>query len=359
MSYSINWWRTSFGEEEILRVVHSLRNEHVSQGKVTEEFEHKLGDFLGVEHVVATTSGTSALTLAYMTLGVRPGDEVIVPNRTWVATAHAALILGAKVVLIDVELNRPVINAQLIEEAITSHTKVIVPVHMNGRSADMKKIRQIASKHDVFIVEDAAQAIASRNSEGFLGTQSDIGCFSLSVAKTVATGQGGFAVTNNTEVASRMKNLRTHGVESVKDLSSWNLAGFNFRFTDLQASIGIEQLQRLPYRVNHLKELYQIYSEGLKDSPFTLIPVDLENGEVPVYNEFLVENRTEWIAYLADHSIDTRPFYPDLDTADYIPQLHSHFPNSRKYGKQGIYLPSGPTQELKNAKVCVDQIMKK
>ena len=98
MNYSINWWRTSFGEEEILRVVHSLRNEHVSQGKVTEEFERKLGEFLEVEHVVATTNGTSALTLAYMALGVRQGDEVIVPNRTWIATAHAAHILGAKVV---------------------------------------------------------------------------------------------------------------------------------------------------------------------------------------------------------------------------------------------------------------------
>ena len=166
-----------------------------------------------------------------MALGVVPGDEVILPNRTWIATAHAVHLLGAKVVLVNVESERPIIASGQIEERITTKTKGIIPVHMNGRSADMVKIRDIAKRHSLFVIEDAAQAIASRNNEGYLGTQSDIGCFSLSVAKAIATGQGGFAVTNNAMLAKRMRAIRTHGVENVKDPKNWAMAGFNFRFT--------------------------------------------------------------------------------------------------------------------------------
>ena len=261
-------------------------------------------------------------------------------------------------VLVDVEQDRPVIEISGIEKKISNKTKAIIPVHLNGRDSNMEEILKIGEEKQLYVIEDAAQALYSKNKLGYLGCQSFCGCFSMSLAKIISTGQGGFAVTNNPELALRMRNLRTHGVESVKDPNRWNMPGFNFRFTDLQASIGIEQLPRLPDRVRHQQELYQIYAEGMKDSPFTLISVDLENGEVPVYNEFLVENRTEWIDYLADHSIDTRPFYPDLDTADYISQSHSHFPNSRKYGQQGIYLPSGSAQDFKNAETVIEKCKK-
>jgi len=244
MTYQINWWRTSFGEEEIRRVAESIRTECVSQGKVTREFEQKLEDFLQVRHVVAVASGSVALLSALMAIETKPGDEVIVPNRTWIATAHAVKLLGAKVIPVDVEVDRPIIDANQVFRAITSRTRAIIPVHMNGRSADMRRIREIAKQNHLFVIEDAAQAIASKNADGFLGTQSDIGCFSLSVAKTIATGQGGFAVTNNDSLAEKLRSIRTHGVENVKDPGKWVMAGFNFRFTDVLASIGIEQLKR-------------------------------------------------------------------------------------------------------------------
>ena len=352
----ISWWKTNFGEEEIGHVVQSMRDKCISQGRVTEEFERNLSEFLEVEHVIAVNNGSSAILLALMAAGISPNDEVIIPNRTWIATAHAVHLLGAKVILVDAEKNRPIINATLIEEKITSKTKAIIPVHMNGRSCDMKTINELAKKYKLFVIEDAAQAIASKNAYGYLGTQSDIGCFSLSVAKTIATGQGGFVVTNDSELADKIRAMRTHGVENVQDPGKWVMSGFNFRFNDILASIGIEQLKRLPSRVNHLRDLYITYEQGLRNSIFKIIPVDLDAGEVPVYNEFLVENREHWITQLSVNSIELRPFYPNINTASYLNQTTERYLNSEPYEKNGIYLPSGPDQSLDNAGKVIDVI---
>jgi perosamine synthetase len=352
----ISWWRTSFGAEEISKITESIQNECVSQGRVTVEFEQRLSEYLEVEHVVTVSSGSTALLLAAMAIGIKYEDEVIVTNRTWIATAHAIHLIGGKVVLVDVEADRPIIDSSLIEQAITPRTKAIIPVHMNGRSADMKAINRIAKKHKLYVIEDAAQAIGSCNRNGQLGTQSDIGCFSLSVAKTIATGQGGFAVTNNAELASRMRSLRTHGVGDVKEFDKWSMPGFNFRFTDVLASIGIEQLKRLPERIKHLKELYNMYDEGLKDTKFRIIPVNLDQGEVPVYNEFLVENRGALIKRLERADIQALPFVPNLDKAHYLPQIKYNFPNSIKYGINGITLPSGPTQKKVDVEFVINRI---
>ncbi len=344
----INWWQTSFGQEELDHLTKSFWNQNISQGKVTQEFEIELSRYLGVKHVIATSSGSTALMLSLLAIGLKPGDEVIVPNRTWIATAHAAHLLGAKVVLVDVEADRPIIDVSQIESLINDKTKVLMPVHMNGRAANMKSLKSLAEKYQLKVIEDAAQAIGSRNDQGFLGTQSDIGCFSLSVAKTIATGQGGFAVTNSDEIAFNLKAIRTHGVENVKDPNQWGFAGFNFRFTDILASIGIEQLKKLPARIEYLKEIYMAYEKGLAGLPITQISVNLERGEAPVYIEYLVENRDEFIKKLKENGIDSRPFYPDLDKAKYFSQGDREFPNSRRYGKKGIYLPCGPSQSMEN-----------
>jgi len=352
----IPWWKTSFGEDEVQHVTESIRNKNISQGEVTEKFEYRLAEYLQVSNVIAVSSGTSAITMALMSIGIKPDDEVIVPNRTWIATAHAVHIIGAKVVLVDVELNRPIIDAEKIEEKITSKTRAILPVHMNGRSANMKRIKEISKKYNLYVVEDAAQALGSRNSDGYLGTQSDVGCFSLSVAKVISTGQGGFVVTNDNELADKMRAIRTHGVENVKDPDSWVMPGFNFRFTDIQASIGLEQLKRLPERIKYLCNIYRRYERGLNSSPFSIIPVDLSIGEVPVYSEFLVEDRKKWMEKLKKEKIETRPFYPSINTAEYLGQGKEKFVNSRCFCDNGLYLPSGPSQEVASINRCIESI---
>jgi dTDP-4-amino-4,6-dideoxygalactose transaminase len=314
---------------------------------VTAEFERCLAEFLGVPYVVATTSGSMAMLMSLLALGIGPGDEVIVPNRTWIATAHAPALLGAKVVLVDVERGRPIIDAKEIARRITPRTKAVMPAHLNGRSADMDEIGRIAREHSLHVVEDAAQALGSRNRSGLLGTQSDLGCFSLSVAKIIATGQGGFVATRDERLYRKLVSVRTHGVTDVID-PTWTRLGFNFRMTDVIASIGIVQLGRLSERIEKVRRIYARYAAAMPDLPFLRwIPVDIEAGEIPIYIEVLCDDRARLVRFLAERGIQTRPFYPDLDRAEYLGNA-GDFPNSRPFGSQGLFLPSGPDQPLEN-----------
>lgn len=343
MENKINWWRTSFNNGEAEAIVRAISDKNISQGPIVAQLEKEMATFLDVPYVVATTSGSMALLMSLWVAGVGPGDEVIVPNRTWIATAHAAKLLGAKVVLVDVESERPIIDASLIEKAINLRTKAIIPVHMCGRSADMRLINEIARRHKIVLIEDAAQALGSRNEDGFLGTQSQMGCFSFSVAKIISTGQGGFISTKDETIYKKLLAMRTHGVGDVVN-AQWEQPGFNFRFTDVLAAIGIVQINLLNQRIEKVINIYQLYADGLKDmKSIELIPVNIEKGEIPVYIEVICESREHLIEFMAAKAIQCRPFYPDLDFASYFTSDHS-FPNSRKYGRAALYLPSGPDQ---------------
>jgi len=232
-----------------------------------------------------------------------------------------------------------------VEAAITPRTKAILPVHLNGRSVDLAELRRIASRHGIPVVEDAAQALGCRNRDGFLGTQSAMGCFSLSVAKIIATGQGGFTVTRDEALYRRLVALRTHGVTDVIQ-ARWSQLGFNFRFNDILASVGLAQLERLEGRIERVRRIYRRYQETLAGLDFLrLLPVDLEAGEIPIYIETLVPRREELMAFLAARGIQTRPFYPDLNLAPYF-ENPQPFPNSERFGQQGLFLPSGPEQPM-------------
>lgn len=280
------------------------------------------------------------LKQALLACGIGPGDEVIVPNRTWIATAHAVVLVGAKPVFVDCQRDLPIIDTDGIEPLITSRTRAIMPVHLNGRSADMNAIHNIARKHGLRVVEDAAQALCSRNEAGFLGTQSDVGCFSLSVTKIITTGQGGLIVTRDEALAKRLVSIRTHGITDVID-PTYTEFGFNFRFTDVLASFGIAQLERLQLRIEHAKAIYRLYDEALADLPsFTMIPVDIAAGEIPIYVEVLCEDLKALTEYLRDREIQVRPFSPDLNVAPYMSTSRA-FRNSPRFAEHGVCLPSG------------------
>jgi perosamine synthetase len=349
----ISWWRTTFGEPEIQRLTHSISNEHISQGAVTAEFEAQIAEALGVPYAVATTSGSVALLMALMAMDIRRDDEVIIPNRTWIATAHAAAMLGAKVVLVDVRPDVPLMDISQVGSKITSRTKAIIPVHLGGRVVDMKEVNKIAEKFGLRVIEDASQALFSRDSEGFVGTQSDAGCFSLSVAKLISSGQGGFIVTKSKKTYDRLKLIRTHGVADVIN-ATYTKLGFNFRYNDIQASISLAQLTRVPKRIEHAKAVYAKYEAGLAELPFLkLIPLAVTRGEVPLYIEVLCDEREKLIDYLSAHGIQTRPFYPDLNLAPYLGN-GAEFPNSKVFGEHGLFLPCGPEQPLANIDRVLD-----
>ena len=351
----ILWYRNSFGEAELQKIRESVSNEHISMGPVTDQFEKQIAKALKVPYAVVTTSGSVALLMAMMAKGIGPRDEVIMPNRTWIATAHAPLILGAKVVPVDVLPDIPALDVSQVREKITSRTKAIMPVHLNGRSVDMEEIQIIAKEYGLFVVEDACQAIFSKNSNGFLGTQSNMGCFSLGVTKLISTAQGGVIVTQNKETYEKLKLIRSHGtVDNINPV--YGLIGCNFKFTDILASIGIVQLSQANKKIIHVKKLYEKYVESIKSLPYIkIIPVKVSKGELPLYVEVLCESRQKLMEFLESKGIMTRPFLPNLDSA---PQLGNvdKFPNSEIFNKQGIFLPCGPSQSFENVDYVLEAL---
>ena len=351
----ISWWRTSFGDGEVEKLRESVQKECIGQGLVTEEFEEEISLALNVPFVVATTNGSAALYMALLSLGIGHGDEVIIPNRTWIASANAILLTGAKVVLVDVRSDLPLIDVAQIQSKITTQTKALMPVHLNGRSADMQGIQRLAEKFGIPIIEDACQAFFSSNFNGYLGTQSDVGCFSLGVTKLVSTGQGGFVVTKNRDVYERLKCIRNHGVTD-EFTESYDQFGFNFKFTDLLASFGLVQLSRVSKRIVHLNKIYAKYESAIsKFKCVNLLPVNVLNGEIPLYAEVLCPERKELENFLHFHNIQARIVPPDLSTSSCIKDDGS-FPNSIRFSDQGLYLPCGPEQPLKNIDFVIDTL---
>ncbi len=347
----IRWWRISMGEAEVAKVVAEMRAEHISGGPVTRELESLIATTLGVPHVVATTSGSMALTLALMTLGVGPGDEVIVPNRTFMATAHAALMLGANVKLVDVRADIPALDVSQVEAAITPRTKAILPVHLNGRAVDMIALNEIAQRRGIPLVEDTAQAFLSKGPGGYLGTQSTIGCFSLGMTKLCSTGQGGFCVVHDDDLLKRMRRVQVHGVNDTL-LDAYEMLGSNFKFNDVLAAIGVIQVGRGQEKVAHVTKVYETYVNGLADVEFLeIIPVKIASGEVPLWTEVCVRSgraeRTRLMRFLLDRGIGTRQFLPDLDLSPYLGAT-KEFPNSRRFDAGGLFLPGGPAQPIAN-----------
>jgi dTDP-4-amino-4,6-dideoxygalactose transaminase len=351
----IPWWSTTFDNGEDNAVSGAVNNSFISQGPLTKEFENQLSEYLNIPHVIAVTSGSDALLLSLLALNLNPGDEVLVPNRTWIATAHAVSLIGAKPIFVDTEKEIPIMKLDDLESKITKKTKAIIPVHMNGHSVDIKELKTISDKYGISIIEDAAQALGSKNSEGkFLGTLGDMGCFSLSVAKIISTGQGGFIATHDKEIAKRLRSMRTHGVENTVEIETWVMKGFNFRFTDILASIGLVQIRIIDERIKHIRRLKKMYCDRLFNVSGIKI-IQNKIYEIGPYIEAIVENRPSFINELKKRGIETRPFYPNLSEAPYW-KNEIEYPNSKLLSEKGLYLPSGPSLSIDNLRKVISTI---
>jgi dTDP-4-amino-4,6-dideoxygalactose transaminase len=229
------------GQEEIDAVVDVLRSGQLAQGRVVEELEQQFARYIGTRHAIAVSSGTAALHLALLAAGVGPGDEVITSPFTFIASANAVLYTGARPVFVDICPDTFNLDPELVERAITPWTKAILPVHLYGLPADMPALIEIATRHGLVIVEDAAQAHGAAIGGRKVGTFG-IGCFSLYATKNMTTAEGGLITTDDDRVAGHARVLRSHGqVERYRH----DILGYNYRLTDVQAAIGLAQLQRL------------------------------------------------------------------------------------------------------------------
>lgn len=250
MGHAKNSLRPSFRRVPMAKPYHSLeiedsvmsviRSGRLIQGQKVMDFENALAEYIGCKHVIAVSSGTSALHLAFLALGVKPGDEVITTPFSFVSSATAILYCGAKPVFVDIDPKTFNIDPALIEQSITPRTVGIEPVHLYGQPADMDAIEAIAEKHNLFIVEDAAQAIGAEYKARKIGTIGDITCFSTYTTKNLHTMEGGFLTTSDDDIAMRLRRLRNIGQESKYNHT---LIGYNYRMTEVAASVGIAQVQ--------------------------------------------------------------------------------------------------------------------
>lgn len=350
----IKWWAVTLSHEDISSVNDSLLKGYLAIGPVTAEFEEAVKTALGVPHAVAMANCSSALFASLFTLKLQPGDEVIIPARTFAATANSIILAGGKPVLADSEYDKPVLSIDRFREKINSRTRAVIPCHINGSGPDMDAIMEISSSKGITVIEDSAQSFYSKdNKNRFLGTIGYTGCYSFGITKLLTTGIGGMAVTSDPDTAKTLRQLRNHGVINYAD--GFHSPGFNFKFSDILASIGISRLKNIEKTIQRHIAVYRMYSDGLSQvSSVKLIPADVDNGTVPLWIEAIAKDRDKLIAHLASRGIEAIPLLKSLEESDHL--RDGSYPNAMRFSTNGIRLPSGPAQTDSDINCVIKEI---
>ncbi|MEU0278663.1 DegT/DnrJ/EryC1/StrS family aminotransferase [Streptomyces sp. NPDC088147] len=329
MSYTHPVSKPWLGGRELEYVTDAVSGGWISsQGPYVRKFESAFADYNGIAHGVACSSGTTALTLALRALGVGPGDEVIVPEFTMIATAWAVTYTGATPVFVDCgdDLN---IDVSLIEEKITPRTKVIMPVHIYGRRCDMDTIMDLAHEYNLRVVEDSAEAHGVR-------PVADIACFSLFANKIITAGEGGICLTDDKRLADQMAHLRAMAFTKDHSFLHKKLA-YNFRMTSMQAAVALAQTERLDAILETRREIERRYDEGLSGiGGITLMPP----RDVLWMYDLRAERREELRDFLADEGVETRLFFKPMSRQPGY--LHPDWPSLKasRFSEDGFYLPT-------------------
>ena len=353
---NINWWKIDFGKDERDSLLRAFDDRSFTIGLYTDKLEKQLAHKFEVPYVVVTNSGTSALTMALLAAGIKTGDQVLVPNVTWIATAQAAALLGAEVVLVDTLKNIPVMDLNDLKTKINPRVRAIIPVHYNGRDANVPEIKKIADLNKIAIIEDSCKAMFSKNmkisGEDFLGTVGDMGCFSMGMISLLPSCYGGFVVTRNRDLYEKLKVIRWHGVdqtygEEYKYLSS------NFKCSDLMSSLAISHLASVESKLNRLNVIYKMYEDALHHLDFiSIIPVDIEAGEVPLLMDVKTPIRERLTKFLSENKIGTCNFHEPLNLAKYL-HAKGEFINSVPMARESFHLPCGPGQTNESIEITI------
>ena len=328
----------------------------ITEYKKTTDFEEEITKFTGIKNAIAVNNGTIALTLAGLCCDLKPGDEVLIPNFTMIATCNAFRILGAKIKLIDIDKENLCICKSQVEEQISSKTKIVVLVNANGRypSFSVEQWRQDLNKKGIYLIEDAAQALGSKYPNGdHIGMHSNISTLSFSAPKIISTGQGGMLLTNNDDIAKKARKIKDFG-RNKGGTDIHDITGFNFKFTDIQAVIGLNQMKELNSRINKKKNIYKIYAELFNEIP----EVDFIKNDIkvttPWFFEIKVEKRKQLINFLKEKGIGSRVMYPALHTQQCNQGLEFGFvKNSLEISKKGLWIPSMHTLTIEEIeRIC-------
>ncbi len=337
------------GELEERYVLEALRSGWVSSiGAFIDRFERMFADFCGVEHCVALANGTVALHVGLAARGIGPGDEVIVPDLTFAATAAAVRHIGATPVLVDVEPSTMCLDPELVEAAITPRTRAIIPVHLYGHPARMDELATLAKRRGLFVFEDAAEAHGARVGQARVGSIGDAAAFSFYGNKLLTTGEGGCITTNDEAFAKRVRFLKDHAMSPSRRYYHSEV-GFNFRMTNLQAALGCAQMERFDDLLSRKAALLDLYRRALEGTEVGLNPS--VPGFEPVCwlvtallpGEWTAQSQAGLTAYLRSCAVDVRPFFVPLhELPPYAscPRVLREAPVSSMLAARGLNLPS-------------------
>lgn len=315
-------------------------------GAYIKKFENQFAEYVGTKFALSTSSCTGALHLALKALGIGPGDEVIVPDVTWVATASAVIYCGGTPVFADIDPVTWCLDPKSFESKITPKTKAVIPVHLYGHPADMDRILEIARKHKLYVVEDAAPSIGTEYKGKRTGGFGDIAAFSFQGGKLAVTGEGGMVVTNNPELYDKLYSLWDHG----RDLSRtfWiKEAGLKYKMSNIQAAIGLGQLERIDEMIQAKRRIFEWYREGLQGvKEVTMCAEPTYGRSIYAISSFYLDEtakicRDSLMAEMKKRKIDTRPVFPAISQYPIWPTPQQTQPIAKRIGAQSVNLPSG------------------
>jgi len=330
----------------------------ITEFKRTAAFEKMIAEYTKSKECIVVNNGTISLTLAAMAVGLKTGDEVLVPNYSMIATANSMKMIGVCPVFVDVEMETLCMDIELAEAALTDRTKAIVLVTANGRypKSGIETFIDFANKHNIVLLEDSAQSLGSFYPNGkHQGTIGKVGSFSFSAPKIISTGQGGALVTDDEEIAYKIRKLKDFG-RSGGGNDIHDSIGYNFKFTELQACIGIEQMKKLLWRVQRKKEisrLYRTYLSGIKQVNF--FEQDL-NCTTPWFIDILVDDRESLVGFLKDQGIGTRVMYPPMNHQQAY-RVQGEHNISNLVGEKGLWLPSSCKLEADQIEYVCEKII--
>ena len=347
MNKFIPVYEPTITQKEIAYVYEAVKSGWVSSlGEFITQFEQKFAEFIGVKYALAVSNGTTALHLALVSLGIKEGDEVIVPDLTFIATANAVAYTGAKPVFADIDPETWCIDPEDIKRKITRKTRAIIPVHLYGHPADMEPIMDIAKEYGLYIVEDCAEAHGAEYKGRRVGSIGNCGVFSFYGNKIITTGEGGMITTNDEKLYEKAKYLRDHAMS--KEKRYWHTEiGYNYRLTNMQAALGLAQLERIDEIIKKKRQIFEWYKEALRGIDGIKLNSEKEWAKnvfwmVCLVNEnFDEEKRDRFMKALKEKGIDTRPFFYPCSMMPMYKADNFVNPNAYNIYMKGINLPSG------------------
>lgn len=334
------------GDEEKDALAAVIDGNWLTEGPRCQEFTRRLLELTGAPYGVLAPNGTLALSLAMIALGIAPGDEVIVPDLTMAASAFACILIGARPVFVDVEPVNYQIDVAKIAGAITPFTRAIMPVHLFGTACDMAPIMEIAARHGLLVIEDACQGIGVHYCGQHVGTIGDVGCFSFFADKTITTGEGGFVVCKTQETYERLRLFRNQGRPNSGTFVHPSV-GYNFRITEMQAAIGLKQLDRLPQIIARKRELLELYQSEL-GSLVQVIGAAPATDIVPFRCVIFCEETRDLAGYLRAQGVEPRAMFAPMHSqpcfeGKLLTGSDEDFPVAVEASRRGLMLPLRPT----------------